>query len=72
MCKGLALLDTAGRYIGKVAVCADYEEDGEKVHREREWEVQSGEKAILREEDWAAVDFYFGEAWVRKYASGRA
>lgn len=72
MVKGLSLLDTAHLYLGKVGIRADYEVDGERVLREREWEVQKGEKAVLKEEDWAAVDFHFGEAWRRRYDSRRS
>ncbi|CZT23936.1 uncharacterized protein RCC_09651 [Ramularia collo-cygni] len=69
MVKGLSMLDTAHLYLGKVRVSADYGVDGECVHREQAWAVQPVESATLKEEDWAAVDFHFGKAWVKKYAS---
>jgi hypothetical protein len=72
MAKGLSLLDTAHLYIGKIRVCTDYEDRGQSVHREKEWAVQSGEKTMLREEDWAAVDFHFGNKWVEKYGLCRS
>lgn len=67
MGKGLTLLDTAHLYLGKVVVRAEYEEKGEMVRREREWKVKGKEEATLREEDWAAADFCFGDAWREKY-----
>jgi hypothetical protein len=72
MAKGLSMLDTAHQYIGNIRVCTDYEHRGESVHREQEWAVQPAESATLREEDWAAVDFHFGSAWVAKYSRCRS
>lgn len=72
MAKGLSMLDTAPQYIGNIRVCTDYEYRGESIHREREWEVQPEESSTLKEEDWAAVDFYFGKSWVNKYSRCRS
>lgn len=67
MVKALTMLETASRYIGKAKVVADWTVRGQDYHRQREWDLQQCE-APMREDEWAAMGFYFGAAWVKKYA----
>jgi hypothetical protein len=78
-CKALSRLDGARRYLRKVRVEAEWvegggeeEERGVERRRVAEWEVQGeAEGDLLTEDDWAAMGFYFGEAWKARYGAVR-
>ncbi|KAF2216631.1 hypothetical protein CERZMDRAFT_93922 [Cercospora zeae-maydis SCOH1-5] len=70
MMKALSKLDTASKYIGRIQVDASWQVQGEDFQLQREWDLNevNQEQEELKETDWAAVGFLFGEAWLRKYA----
>lgn len=73
MCKALTRLDTIKEYIGKLEVEAEWCVRGEEYRRERTWDLKKAEcdmeggEEKLKEENWATMGFWFGEAWARKY-----
>ncbi|PIB00190.1 hypothetical protein CB0940_02907 [Cercospora beticola] len=74
MMKALSKLDTASKYIGRIQVDASWQVQGEDFQLQREWNLDekskltNGEGEELRESDWAALGFHFGDAWLQKYA----
>lgn len=69
MLKALSMLDTAYQYLGRIRVSSMYTRRDQDVSRQAEWDVRSADAktpAIFKEDDWARIGFYFGNAWLER------
>ncbi|KAF2165104.1 hypothetical protein M409DRAFT_24490 [Zasmidium cellare ATCC 36951] len=71
MLKALTMLNTAGRYIGRVEVRVIYSHGLRAVHRQAGWDVRPAgadatTPALFKEDDWARIGFFFGDAWLER------